>query len=217
LRCGEERSNAHPDRRQAGGSSHITPKQEGAFFLSKVQERVQGRILTPAEATDIFIAQTRRWFMIFGSIGLVLMIGIVIAGAVGEPNSTLVFILFALVMSGALVLFMAWILHRRVRVFSGKLERRCEGLMPVGTVLGIDAAALSVGPETYAWPMLALDTVALSSGSVASGETSTPILIVERLSVTARGKTFVLDRAMTENGMLLVDNAWRRLRAATPR
>lgn len=155
--------------------------------------------------------------MIFGSIGLVLMIGIVIAGAVGEPNSTLVFILFALVMSGALVLFMAWILHRRVRVFSGKLERRCEGLMPVGTVLGIDAAALSVGPETYAWPMLALDTVALSSGSVASGETSTPILIVERLSVTARGKTFVLDRAMTENGMLLVDNAWRRLRAATPR
>ena len=191
----------------------LTPKQDSSFFLAKVQEQVKGRILTPAEAIEVFIAQTKRWYMILGTIGLVLMIGVVIAGVVGEPQSALVFILFALVMSGALVLFMVWLLRRRVRTFSGKLEHRRDGLMPVGTVLGIDAIGLSVGPEVFAWPMLALDIVELSSGTLPSGDTTTPILLVERLSVMAGGKTFVLDRAMTENGALLVDNVWRRLRS----
>lgn len=193
----------------------LTPKQEGSFFLFKVQGQVQGRIFTSAEATEAFISQTKRWFTIFGAIGLVLMIGIVIAGVVGEPKSALVFILFALVMGGGLILFLAWILRRRMRVFSGRLEHRREGLLPVGTVLGIDAIGLSVGPEVFAWSMLALDTVELSSGTLPSGDTTTSILIVERLSVMAGGKTFVLDRAMIENGALLVDNVWRRLRAAT--
>jgi len=194
-------------------ADRLTPKQDGSFFLSKAQEQVQGRILTPKEATAVFIAQTKRWFTIFGAIGLVLMIGVVIAGVVGEPKSALVFILFALVMSAALVLFMVWILRRRLRVFSAGLERRGQGLMPVGTMLAIDAIGLTVGPEVFAWPMLTLDTVELSSGSLPSGDTTTSILIVERLLVMAGGKTFVLDRAMTENGALLVDNVWRRLRS----
>jgi hypothetical protein len=194
-------------------ADRLTPKQDGSFFLSKAQEQVQGRILTPKEATAVFIAQTKRWFTIFGAIGLVLMIGVVIAGVVGEPKSALVFILFALVMSAALVLFMVWILRRRLRVFSAGLERRGQGLMPVGTMLAIDAIGLTVGPEVFAWPMLTLDTVELSSGSLPSGDTTTSILIVERLLVMAGGKTFVLDRAMSENGALLVDNVWRRLRS----
>jgi len=192
----------------------LTPKQERTFFLSKVQEEVKGRILTPVEATEVFVAQTRQWYMIFGSIGLVLMVGVVIAGTVGEPNSALVFVLFAVLMFGALVLFLVLMLRHRVRVFSRKLAHRGEGLMPVGTVLAIDAKGLSIGPETFAWPMLAIDTVELSSGSLPSGDTTTPIMIVERLAVSAGGKVFTLDRAMTQNGMLLVDNAWRRLRAA---
>lgn len=192
----------------------LTAKQEGTFFLSKVQEEVKGRILAPVEATEVFIAQTKRWYMIFGSIGLVLMVGVVIGGVVGEPNSALFFVLFAVLLFGALVLFMVLMLRHRVRVFGGKLAHRSEGLMPVGTVLAIDARGLSIGPETFAWPMLAIDTVELSSGSLPSGDTTTPIMIVERLAVSAGGKVLMLDRAMTQNGMLLVDNVWRRLRAA---
>ena len=72
----------------------------------------------------------------------------------------------------------------------------------------------AVGPETFAWPTLAIDTIELSTGSLPSGDTSTDIMIVERLALAAGPKTFMLDRAMTENGMLLVDNVWRRLRPA---
>jgi hypothetical protein len=39
-------------------------------------------------------------------------------------------------------------------------------------------------------------------------------MLVERLSLTAGAKAFVLDRAMMQNGILLVDNCWRRLHAA---
>lgn len=192
----------------------LTPKQEKTFFLSKVQEAVKGRVLTPAEATEVFIAQTRRWYTIVGGIGLVLMAGAVIAGVVGEPGSAIVFIPFGLVMIGALVLFMKWMLRRRTRAFTASIAHRVEGLMPVGTVLAIDAVGLSVGSQTFAWPVLAIDAVELTSGSLPSGDTSTPIILVERLSVTAGPKTFLLDRAMIENGALLVDNTWRRLHAA---
>jgi hypothetical protein len=191
----------------------LTAKQRDSFFLSKVQEEVKGRILTPVEATNAFIATTRQWFMIFGGIGLVLMVGIVIAGVVGEPRSALVFILFGLVMAGAIVLMLVLILRRRVRVFSGKLAHRSEGLMPVGTVLAIDAKGLSVGPDTFAWSMLAIDALELSKGSLPSGDTSTDVLFVERLTLALGAKSLVIDRAMTENGALLVDNAWRRLKS----
>jgi hypothetical protein len=192
----------------------LTPKQVKTFFLTKVQETVKGRILAPAEATQAFIAQTRKWFMIFGAIGLVLMVGVVIAGVVGEPRSAAIFILFAVVMSAALGLFLALLLRHRVKVFTAKMAHRIDGLMPVGTVLTLDGAGLSVGPETFAWPMLAIDTLELSTGSLPSGDTSTDIMIVERLSVAAGPKTYTLDRAMIENGILLVDNVWRRLRPA---
>jgi hypothetical protein len=190
----------------------LTPKQEKTFFLSKVQETVKGRILTPAEATQVFIAQTKQWFMIFGGIGLVLMVGVVIAGFIGEPKSAGFIVLFAIVMVGAMVLFLTLILRHRVKVFTRRIAHRLEGLMPVGTVLAIDGAGLSVGPDTFTWPMLAIDTVELSTGTLPSGDTSTDIMIVERLSLAAGPKTFMLDRAMIENGMLMVDNVWRRLR-----
>jgi hypothetical protein len=194
----------------------LTRKQEKTFFLAKVQEAVKGRILTPAEATEVFITQTKRWYMIVGGIGLVLMVGVVIAGVFGEPNSAVFFILFGLVIIGALVLFMNLMLRHRVKVFTRKMTHRLEGLMPVGTVLAIDSVGLSVGPDTFAWPVLAIDGVELTTGSLPSGDTTTDITIVERLSVAAGPKTFMLDRAMIENGTLLVDNVWRRLRAAAP-
>jgi hypothetical protein len=192
----------------------LTPKQEKTFFLSKAQEVVKGRILSPAEATQAFVRRTKQWFMIASAIGGVLMLAVVIGGIVGEPNSAGFIILVAMVMVIAVVLILSLGLRYRVKVFTRKMAHRLEGLMPVGTVLAIDGVGLSVGAETFAWPMLAIDTIELSSGSLPSGDTSTDIMIVERLSVAAGPKTFVLDRAMIENGMLLVDNVWRRLRTA---
>ena len=192
----------------------LTRKQEKTLLLSKVQEAVKGRVLTPAEATAVFIVQTKRWFMIVGAIGLVLMVGVLVAAVFGEPDNALFFIPFGLALFGALVLFMKLLLRHRVKVFTRKMAHRLEGLMPVGTVLAIDGVGLSVGPDIFAWPALAIDTVELSTGSMPSGDSSIDITLVERLSVAAGSKVFMLDRAMVENGTLLIDNVWRRLRAA---
>jgi flagellar biosynthesis protein FliQ len=147
----------------------LTRKQEKTFFLAKVQEAVKGRVLTPEEATAVFIVQTKRWFMIVSAIGLVLMVGILIAAVGGDPDNW-PFIPFGLALFGALALFMKLLLRHRVKVFTRKIAHRLEGLMPVGTVLAIDGAGLSVGPETFAWPTLAIDTVELTTGSMPSGD-----------------------------------------------
>ena len=192
----------------------LTPKQEKTFFLTKVQEAVKGRILSPAEATQALVARTRQWFTVAGSIGGVLMLLVVVGGVIGEPKSAAFIIGLAIVVVAAVALMMTLNLRHRVKVFTAKMAHRIDGLMPAGTVLAIDGAGLSVGPDTFAWPTLAIDTVELSTGSMPSGDTSTDIMIVERLSVAAGPKTFTLDRAMVENGMLLVDNVWRKLRPA---
>ena len=47
----------------------LTPKQEKSFMLSRVEQEVKAIVLTPAEATQAYVAQTKRWFMILGGIG----------------------------------------------------------------------------------------------------------------------------------------------------
>ena len=84
---------------------------------------------------------------------------------------------------------------------------------PPGTAIFIDAKGPSVGAETLAWPSLAIDQIELTRTSVSSGETTSVIHVIERLSLMAGTKTIVLDRAMLQNGLLLIDNAWRELRA----
>ena len=61
---------------------------------------------------------------------------------------------------------------------------------------------------------VAIESVEFTSGTLPQGDSSTDIMLVERLSLTAGAKGFVLDRAMMQNGILLVDNVWRRLHVA---
>ena len=52
----------------------LTPKHEGGVMLARVQQDVKATVLTPAQATEAYIVQTKRWFMILGGIALVLML-----------------------------------------------------------------------------------------------------------------------------------------------
>ena len=87
------------------------------------------------------------------------------------------------------------------------------GRFPIKRTVG---ERVTVGADIFAWPALAIDQVELSRTSMQSGDTSTLVHIIERLSVKAGSRSVTLDRAMLENGLLLVDNAWRKLRPATP-
>jgi hypothetical protein len=194
----------------------LTPKVVKSLMLSKVQSEVKARVRTPAEATEFYVSQTKRWFTILAGVAVVLMAAIAIAGLSYEPNDAPFLIVGMLVIVGALLLFMILLLRHRVKTWNNKLQHRSEGLAPAGTAIFLDENALSIGSDILPWPSLVIDQVELSQSSVQSGDTSTVVHVIERLSLKAGAKSFVLDRAMIENGLLLVDNAWRKLRAATP-
>jgi len=61
------------------------PRQERSFMLSRVQQDVEATVLSPADATETYVAQTKKWFVILGAIALVLMAGIAVVGLVGDP------------------------------------------------------------------------------------------------------------------------------------
>jgi hypothetical protein len=191
----------------------LTPKQERDFMLSKVQQDVKAAVLTPAEANATYIAQTRRWFMILGGIAIILMLAIAIAGLVGDPMDGTFIAVAALVIGGTFGLFMYWLLGHRIRTWKRKVQQRSEGLPPAGTAVFLDSKSLSIGAEIFAWPQLAIDQIELTQGSLSSDGQTTTIYVLERLSLSAGTKAIVLDRAMMQNGLLLVDNAWRKLRS----
>jgi hypothetical protein len=190
----------------------LTPRQEKSFRLSRADAEVKATVLTPAEATQAYVAETKRWFLILGGLAVVVLLGMAVAGPLIDPMDGGFIAVGALIICAVFVLFMYLLLGHRVRTWNSKLAHRSEGLPPAGTAIFLDAKGLSVGSDIFAWPSLAIDQVELTRASTSSGETSTVIHIVDRLSLSAGTKTIVLDRAMLHNGLLLVDNAWRKLR-----
>jgi len=119
-----------------------------------------------------------------------------------------------LLSAGLLVLLVTFSLRRRVRLWNAKLLHRTEGLLPAGTAIFLDDKALSIGPDIVAWPSLVIEQVELTRTTMQSGDTSTVVHSIEHLSLKAGAESVVLDRAMIENGPLLLDNVWRKLQPA---
>jgi len=192
----------------------LTAKRERSLMLGRVQDEVKGTVLTPAGATETYVRQTKRWFTILAVLALVLMVAISIAGISYEPRDGAFIAVGVVIIGGGLLLFMRLLLSHRVRTWNRKLAHRVEGLSPPGTAIQLDRRGVSVGTELFDWRSLAIESVEFTSGTLPQGDSSTDIMLVERLSLTAGAKGFVLDRAMMQNGILLVDNVWRRLHVA---
>ena len=189
----------------------LTPKVVKSLMLAKLQSEVKARVRTPAEATEFYVKQTKRWFTILGGMAVALMAAISIAGLSYEPSGAPSLIVAMLVVVGALLLFMVLLLRHRVKTWNARLQHRQDGLPTAGTAIFLDDKALSVGADIFAWPSLAIERIELSESSISSGDTSSRVHIIERLALKAGAKSVTLDRAMMENGLLLLDNAWRKL------
>jgi hypothetical protein len=191
----------------------LTPKLVKSLMLAKVQTEVKARVLTPAEATEAYIKRTKRWITVATILALVFMV-VVIAGLSYEPRDAPVVVPVMLLSAGGLILLVTYSMRRRVRKWNAQLLHRTEGLAPAGTAIFLDDKALSIGSDILAWPALVIDQLELTRTTLQSGETSTVVHSIEHLSLKAGDKSIVLDRAIIENGALLVDNAWRKLQPA---
>ena len=99
----------------------LTPKMAKSLMLSKVQSEVKARVRTPAEATEFYVSQTKRWYIILGAVAVVAMAAISIAGLSYEPNDAPFLIVGLLIIIGALLLFMVLLLRHRVKVWNAVL------------------------------------------------------------------------------------------------
>jgi hypothetical protein len=184
----------------------LTAKQERDLVLSRQEEAVQGSVLAADEATAAYARQTKRLFVILGSIAIVLMLGM---SLVADEDDRWVIVPVAIGIAGLLATFILLLFRHRIRVWNRALDRRLAGLAP-GTAIGIDAMGLSLVGETFTWPSLAIEQVEITHFS-SSPDQADPIYVIDRLSLVASTRVIVLDKPMMRNGPQIVDNIWRRL------
>ena len=72
-------------------------------------------MLTPAEATQAYIAETRRWFLILGGVAVIVMLGAAVAGPLIDPMNGSIISVGALIICAGFVLVMYLLLGHRVR------------------------------------------------------------------------------------------------------
>ncbi|MDB5486846.1 MAG: hypothetical protein JWQ58_561 [Reyranella sp.] len=191
------------------GKAHaaLSPREEKDVRQFRAEESVQGTVLPAEEATAAQGSRLRLGFMILW--GVVALIAAGIASLAAPADMPVVFptAVFVIVALGAFFAFVSW---RRTRTLRQDLPRRLEGLAAAGTVIGVDAAGLTVAGTTLPWSALAIEQVEFRRYSTRQAV----IFTLERLVLRGPAGIVVLDPILIGNGHLLIGNVWRRMRAA---
>ncbi|MCX7362016.1 MAG: hypothetical protein NTV97_09160 [Alphaproteobacteria bacterium] len=187
----------------------LTAKQEANVSSVRKEERVEGTVLSPDEATQGYLGQTRLLYLIMAGSTVVLTLGLCLLA--DQQDQAMIFAA-AIGCDLALALFLVFLLRRRARIWRDKLPQRAAGLPTIGTTIVVDAPGLVIAGRTFPWPALRIDQVDLAGFS---SERRT-IYFIERLALAAGGDTIVLDAMMIGKGRLIVGNVWRRMRPVAP-
>lgn len=183
----------------------LTAKQEGNISSVRKEERVEGTVLSPEEATQAYLGQTRLLYVIMAGSTVVLTFGLCLLA--DAQDQTMIFAA-AIGCDLALALFLVFLLRRRARIWKDKLPQRSVGLPMTGTRIVVDTAGLVVGGRTFPWPSLRIDQVDLAEFS----SERRSVYFIERLALAAGSEAIVLDAMMIAKGRLIVGNVWRRMR-----
>jgi hypothetical protein len=81
-------------------------------------------------------------------------------------------------------------------------------LAAAGSAISVDAVGLGIAGQIFPWPALGIDQVEFAR----FGNRHLDVFMIERLLLTAPTGRVVLDPVMMQNGRVIVDNVWRRLR-----
>ena len=184
----------------------LTEKQERNISLARQAESLQSSILSTDEATRIQMAGTRRAFIVI--MGATVVFSLVIASVADRADQPVTFGA-AIVINIALALFLFFFLvRRRNSLFAASLGPRVSGLAAVGSKISLDATGLSIAGQVFPWLALGIDQVEFTKLSTRYLD----VFLIERLLLSAPAGRVVLDPAMMQNGRVIVDNVWRRLR-----
>lgn len=186
----------------------LTAKQPSTLVLSPQEGPVQGSVLTANEAANACARQSKRVFVIPGSIAGIVTLGLAL---LDEKDRAVLAPFAVVVIVGVLAALLYGLFRRRIGAFSGVLGRHGQGMAPAGTPIRVDANGLTVGAETFTWPSLAIEQAEIKHVS-GGAENLDGFLVIERLSLIAGARVLVFDKAMLQNGPKIVDNAWRELR-----
>jgi hypothetical protein len=187
----------------------LTPAQEKEINLFHDQPVVEGVVLSADAATRLYVRGVKRTFVVMTVLVLVLSIGIALVADAADR---------AIVFGGvgicvaALALFYFLSLRRRTSKWQTDLGRRRTSLASEGSMIRVDAANLAVSGNSFAWSVLAIDTVEFRRIS----SKRLTLYMFERLVIRSAAGPIALDVAMIGNGHFIVGTAWRRLRAAHP-
>jgi hypothetical protein len=184
----------------------LTAAQEGFVRLSRQEDSVQGSVLSADEATRSYIGSTKWLFIILNSLAFV--VGLGLAAMADAPEQPLL-LGGVVVINGLLALFFFLLLKRRAKIWNEKLAGRLVGLPATGSAVSFAASGLGVAGQVFPWETLEIDQVEFAVFHTRNNETT---YLIERLSLAAPTGHVVLDPAMMKNGLLIVDNSWRRLR-----
>jgi hypothetical protein len=188
----------------------LTAAEEAYIRLSRKEDSVQGSILSADEATRAYVGSTKWLFIILNSLVLVVGLGLT---AMAEASDQPLLLGGVAVINALLALFFFFLLQRRTKTWNAKLAARVSGLPATGSAVSLDASGLGIAAQVFPWATLAIDQVEFAAFHTRNNETT---YLIDRLSLAAPTGRVVLDPAMMKNGLLIVDNTWRRLRSTAP-
>jgi hypothetical protein len=182
---------------------------ERRLTVRKVMEVVEGVVLTPDEAVA---QQTRRMKLIFGFVlGLAGVIGLgALAAIVASEPGDLPLVAAIFVALGAGLGFLVRYAYRASVVRTRARIDQMSALTAPGAAVRVDDTGLTVGTTLYAWSDLALDEVGVAEVSTNEGSS----LYIDRLMLSSRGRSIDLDLLALKNGRHILNQTWRRMRAA---
>jgi len=149
-----------------------------------------------------------NWFFgILATIAAVLIIGIAL---MADPQDASVIQPVAAIILLLLLGFVYFIYQWRTKAWDERIANRIESMAKAGSAVQVSDLGLDLAGRIFSWPALKIDSVEFIQ---VSSEDSTNF-IIERLLLVSAGHSVVLDSALLQNGRVIVDNAYRRLRKA---
>jgi len=188
-------------------SGDLAPRLERELRVRKSMEVVEGLVLTPEAAVAQAVRNMKLLFGVVLGVGAAISLVVLIGTAVSERRDLLLFVPLVLVLWTGLGFLVRFAYRRNIGKARARIDQM-SGLAAPGALVRVDGEGLTIGGARYGWPDLVLDEVGVANAS--AGDSS--YVYIERLRLSAGGRSLDLDLLTLKNGRDILGQTWRRMR-----